>query len=344
MKLQNTLCVFALTTTLATKLAAQNDAPPPPPPPLPPVAPIAPKPDRVVRERHLDDLTTEIVTQTRAIAGQIGQEARLATEHARIAALDLRRGFRRGNENRTLVLPTNTTRPESLAEGHEDLSVMSRILNKAVEKESRRSGLHGFTFSLGETGGNLDAMYLEGYGAVFLLNVDFPLVPANQANEGKPAAKDEDATWERNKRELRGDDDDDSTFGGSSGSADDGQPKYESEKVDALKRRLIEALKHAKNLRHLHDGEHVTVIVFGKSMGKRTKVGRVVRISDPSGSKTEESSASVVVSENIVGYVNTDSMRQSTLVIRAKKSDITRFAAGELKVDEFARAISVSAF
>lgn len=347
MKFKNSLCVCALTATLGSPLQGQEPVAPPPDDVTVPVLPVAPRATRAPREARFDELATDVATQARALAGQIGAEARVAAEHAKIAAMDLRRGFRRGDGNRTLVLPANGGRPESLAESHEDLSVMSRILNKAVEKESRRGASRGFVFSMGETGGNLDAMYLEGYGAVFLLNADFPLV-APQAKPTKAATKEDDSTWERAKREIRGQDLDDDTLSfGSSGvgwTAEEDQPKYDGERVDGLKRRLTESLKHAKNLRGLRDGEHVTVIVFGKSVGKRSHAGRVVKLADVSLANEDELPAGKGGQPNIIGYVNTDAVRQSTLVIRAKKSDITRFAAGEIKSDEFMRAVSVSAF
>jgi hypothetical protein len=90
----------------------------------------------------------------------------------------------------------------------------------------------------------------------------------------------------------------------------------------------------------------MTVIVLGKSTGKRTQTVRIKHgTSEESGGRVErEESGGSQVSANIVGYVNFDAVRQSSLVIRAKKSDITRFAAGELGVEEFTKKLSISTF
>lgn len=346
MKLNTSLCLGTLAVTLAAPLWADDELAPPIPPPAPAEQPAPAPRHRSGRKGEFSENVDTIAAQARTLGGKFAAEAKLAAEHARLAAMDIRQGFRRGDGNRTLVLPSGNAAPESLAESHEDLSVMSRILNKAVAKESRRGGLRGFSFSMGETGGNLDAMYLEGYGAVFLLNADFPLVSPPTPTAAKAASKEEDATWERAKREVRGNEvPDDDVFGTSGGvwNSDEDQPKYDAEKVDALKRRLLDTFKHGKNLRALKESEHLTVIVFGKTLGKRTRTGRV-QISDELETKLDEAAPGTVVSQNIFGYVNTDSVRQSTLVLRAKKSDLTRFASGAMTAEEFNRLVSVSAF
>jgi len=353
MKFNTSFCLGTLAASLAIPLWAAAELPVPtaPEPPEPPAAEAAapavksidaPTKTRTAGRARKGEMYADVLDQTREMGVKMASEAKLAAEHARRVALDVGRGFRRGEGNRTLVLPSGTAAPESLTEGHEDLSVMSRILNKVVEKESRRSSLRGFAFSMGETGSNLDAMYLEGYGAVFLLNADFPLVAPPSPNPPKAAAKDEDPTWERTKRELRGRDGPEEDAFGGGWSTDDDQPKYDAEKVEALKRRLIDACKHGKNLRSLKEAEHLTVIVFGKTVGKRTQVGRVA-FADAEGGTSEDASSGGI-SQNIVGYVKTDSVRQSTLALRVQKSAIDGFAAGTLTAEEFARRVSVSLF
>lgn len=350
MKSIKVLCLSAMVAQVSGfsgRLAADDDLPPPPPPALPSPA----DPARVPKPPRFEERAAELSSKARVLAGQLSAEAHAAADHARSIALDVRRNFRRGGEpNRTLVLPTEMGAPESLATGHEDLSVMARILRKAADRESRRPGYRSFNFSLGETGSQLDAMYLEGYGAVFLLNADYPLTAPPQPEAAKPAVKETDTTWERTKREVRGrvDEDEDDTVGleGEEGFwVEDGASKYDAERVNGLQRRLIESLKHSKNLRNLRENEHVTVIVFGKSTGKRTQVGRIKRGKSEDAVRVEDGeSGAPGVSMNIVGYVNADAVRQSTLVIRAKKSDINRYAAGELSAEDFTRQLSVSTF
>ena len=316
--------------------------------------------------------SADLQRQAHEMATQIGSRAREAAKQARIAGMDLRNSFHSGDEGRTLVLPAGAPQPELFGAAHEDLSVMSRILTKAVEKESRRGNYRGFSFALGEARNRaLDAMYLEGYGAVFMLNADFPLAAPPPPDASKSVSKDEDSTWERTKRELRGqgeagDDDEGSTDLFSLGEE---SPKFDAEKVTSLQRRLIDSLKHAKNLRSVKEDEHVTVVVLGKSTGKRTQVtkirtaGRRGGAAGSSGESSEDDlrnsnspemsvrsggggggSSTATIAHQVVGYVNTDSVRQTTLVIRAKKSDILRFAAGQLTSEEFVKTASASAY
>ena len=358
MKINTTIGLGTLILTLAAPLYA-GDEPGLPTTPAAPEAPAtvpapvpAPPRHRPGRKGEISGSVDLLAEETREFNAKTSGQAKLAAEHARLAALDTRSGLRGGDGNRTLVLPAGGDAPESLAESHEDLAVMSRILNKAVAKESRRGSMR-FSFSMGDTGGNLDAMYLEGYGAVFLLNADFPLVAPPSPVAVKAPAKEEDATWERTKRELRGGErrveEDAFGFGGGGGagggswSSDDDQPKYEAEKVESLKRRLLGTFRHGKNLRALKENEHLTVIVFGKTTGKRTQVGQVV-VADDEPARSEGGSSGTTVSQSLVGYVKTDSVRQSTLVLRAKKADILRLASGAISNEEFVRLVSVSAF
>ena len=330
----------------ALKVSEDNAPPVPPNPPEPPEPDRAPRP-RPVKTSDLREMTAEVARSTRTMASRVSAEARAAADHARAMAFEFRDGLHRNEGNRTLVLPAGNPQPGALVTGHEELAVMSRILRKTMEKESRRGGGRGFAFSIGESGGNLDAMYLEGYGAVFLLNVDVPLTPPPKPEVSTETSADGDPTWERTKRELRGQEveegDGRDVFGVGSTAWTDGETqKYDAERVESLKRRLVDSLKHARNLSTLKDTENVTLIVYGKSSGVRTHIGQFRRREESQ--KDSGESGGTTVDPNIIGYVNTDSVRQSTLVLRARKSDILRFASGELKREEFTQAISISTF
>ena len=327
-------------------------------------------------------MSADLERQAQEIAAQVGEHARAAAKSARMAAVDFRDSYHSRPENRTLVLPSGAPRPELFPSAHEDLAVMSRILTRALERESRHPRLTGMAFDFSDAHNRaLDATYLEGYGALFFLNADFPLTAPPATDPTKLVAKDEDSTWERTKRELRGregDGNEESLFDVFNGA--DESPRFDAEKVNGLRRRLVESLKHAKNLRNVQDSETVTVVVFGKSTGKRTVVTqlkaprkgrhnadaslRETRSDDISddplttGTATTETkvsssaaesggtsgSTATIVSANVVGYVNTDSIRQTTLVLRAKKSDIDAFATGKLNSDEFTQRVSASAY
>src|SRR5439155_25390899 len=48
------------------------------------------------------------------------------------------------------------------------------------------------------------SIYLEGYGALFLVSVNFPLLPPPDKPESTKEKSDTDSTWEEAKRELYG--------------------------------------------------------------------------------------------------------------------------------------------
>ena len=161
--------------------------------------------------------------------------------------------FNGPNSSRTLIVPRADITEEQLADVQEELTIMSRILAKATDPEA--SGHGGFRFKLagfGFGGGSdLDALYLEGYGAVFLLDVDYPLVEPPKNGEKKAAPRgDKDPTWEKTRRELAGTPGGDEELLADDTEADPGAA-FDADRVAALRKRLIESFRHAANLKAL---------------------------------------------------------------------------------------------
>ena len=139
---------------------------------------------------------------------------------------------------------------------------MSRILEKAA---SERAGGHGGQ-PYGATAMGIDvfftpaanplrSLYLDGYGALFMLNVGFPFLPPPHA-EGQQEKTEANSDWEDAKQELYG------------------QPwwrtrlvaptePYDEERVNRLREGLLESLKNATNIRGLKPDDSITVCVFG---------------------------------------------------------------------------------
>lgn len=119
----------------------------------------------------------------------------------------MRLGFNGPEANRLLVVPKPDQSPASIQQARTELAIMSRILKKADGPGNgpRKT----FRFNFGGIGWGerreLDALYLAGYGAVFLLDVDFPLVPPPKVATApnKQPEKTDDA-WERARRKLAG--------------------------------------------------------------------------------------------------------------------------------------------
>jgi hypothetical protein len=222
---------------------------------------------------------------------------------------------------------------------------MSRILNKSLERSGERdkqeaSGIPVFISGFLGTR-RPQSLYLEGYGALFLLGVKFPLVPPSAAEEVK-IEKPADTTWEKTKRELFG------PRNAAPGSwvfnpHQEFKPvKFDAERLETLKRDLLEALKNAANLRHLKPDENIVVAVTGSSAGPVAAVKQVSKRGLRNSAKTDDKAVTVV---GYAAKTPDDEVRHDTaLVIRVKKSDADAFAKGKLDFEEFKKKASITAY
>ena len=247
------------------------------------------------------------------------------------------------------VIPSEQTSTEDLLTINEDMSVMSRIFEKNIE-QTRISAARGSIFDsrrdpywmlMGGGRGGIQSMYLQGYGALFLMKVDFPLSPPPQAQEEKETqkAKEGDPVWDQVRREIYDPEQVDIRR-----RTDRPESKYDAEKVENLKTTIIKALKHAANIRILKTDESVILSVTGKSVSDG-----IVQVIDVSG--TDEVIAIVDVQGKHVQKYYKDGLPEdikfsspTVLVIRAKKSDIDTFAKGDLDFDKFREKVQILSY
>jgi len=254
----------------------------------------------------------------------------------------------RGRAGRTLVIRTSDTDPNVQANMEEDLSVMSRILDKAAQKSDadrppRAMGIDVF-FAPGSS--SMRSLYLEGHGVVFLLSVNLPLMAPPEKTEKEKERSEEDSAWHQAKRELYGPRegwDEESTHLFKYGLAVGGpaQP-YDAQKVADLKRDLLDALKNAANIRSLKADESITVCVFGASSGRMEKTKAPPRRPTRARVATDEDSNEVAVWS--VEDRHQGQGRGSVMTIRAKKTDVDAFAKGKLDPNDFAKKVSVTTY
>ncbi|MGD2094077.1 MAG: hypothetical protein PVH77_03620 [Phycisphaerales bacterium] len=234
-----------------------------------------------------------------------------------------------------LVIPTAEMGLENLASITEDMTIMSRIFDKKLGQLVKRGfdmvmyggmDMYNPFFNFGRGGGTNKTIYLEGYGALFLMKVDFPLVqPPVEQEEEKAEEEDADPVWleatqeiyapqeiERRRRADRSD-----------------VEEYDAEKVEELKEALIKALRHAKNIRALKADESVILTVVGRNIQSDTVVTRVY-----------ETVGDAIVTTVPEG-ARADISSPTVLTIRAKKSDIDAFANDELTYNQFSRQTQV---
>jgi len=234
-----------------------------------------------------------------------------------------------------LVIPAAELKGEDLAAITEDMSVMSRIfdnkLSQARLTTGRASLFVGFApFSL-HNSGTVEAVYLEGYAALFLMKVNFPLSPSPEApEEKKTEEEDTDPLWTQMRQEMYAPEEADRRRR----TDDRPEEKYDAEKVEELEETLIKTLKHAANIRALKPDQSVILTVIG---GQSQSGTATVTQSYPYGRSTGRSSRIVRAAPG----AETATFLPTVLTICAKKSDIDAFAKGELSFDEFRQRTSI---
>lgn len=249
----------------------------------------------------------------------------------------------RGASGRAVVIRTSDGDAKSQAHLEEDLAVMSRILDKTVAKQldyDHRNRFMGINVLFAPGSGSIRNLYLEGYGALFLLNVNFPLLPPPEKVEPTKEKSETDSTWEETKQELYGQSDAwaqaGKTFKFSTSPGP--QQEYDKDKVDELKEGLLEALKNATNIRTLKADESITVCVFGGVSAVSGKTRAVAKRTSASHDANWDEWDEVLVAED------GPPARGTIMTIRVKKSDVDAFAKGKLNLDDFSKKASITTY
>ena len=358
MKTYLSIVTFASAISLASSQAPPTPplAPLAPPPPLPiresSGGPGAPPDDAQAIERelaHLDAQNQRQVEQAQRNVEQAQRQVEQAQRKAQQAQQQMMAQaggggvvgvpgaaqrfqgiFQRSPGSRTgkaIVIRSSEIDPKTQAGLEEDMAVMSHILEKATGAGGRSRASTAMSIDLMFLPGSSEPenFYLEGYGAVFMLNVNFPLLapPPQQAEEKQPPPGDSE--WEEAKQELYG--------------PHDGGPKppsgpveeYSEEKVSRLKDALLEALQNVKNIRGLKDDESVTVCVFGGMA--QPSVPRKARSARRSSGGGEQANPREIRGSD-------QPAQRTVMTMRVKKSD----AEGKLKPEEFRKKARVTVY
>lgn len=230
-----------------------------------------------------------------------------------------------GSAGKILVIPTGQIKTKEFVEVMEDLNIMSRIFDRKIGLPVSSAvpilGDVPFIGKLYSRGSRAtESIYLQGFGAMFFMSVNFPLSPPPKVQAAK-TDEGADPVWEQTKQQIREskkEPDLDYVH-----QRDAATKQYDSEKAEELKTNLIKALKHASNIRNLKKDESVTVVVAG------TLPALVV-----SGHGDEPHRYYYIQYGKEKGI-----SRPSLLTIRAKKSDIDAFAKDELDFDAFRKKV-----
>jgi hypothetical protein len=178
-------------------------------------------------------------------------------------------------QENVLVVPTPDLPAESLANLTEDLSVMCRIFDKSLPAGG---GAVGFAYGdrvysprwvIGQQSRGTQGLYLDGYGALFFLRVDYPLAPTEKEEAGQPKPKEPvDSVWSQTVREMSGQPIEEPQ-------AARNAPSYDAQKVENLKKTLIKTLTHASNIRLRRPQDAITLVVGALDDTKASVYGRL---------------------------------------------------------------------
>jgi hypothetical protein len=293
----------------SARVRTPADIPVPPEPPEPPEAPEAPEAPVLA---GLDNAMSDAFATAFDIASECS-----TWNGSRPAA--------------ALIVGANLE-PADLTGLQEDLNVMARILAKAADKAAgaaRAPTALGVVIQTPFASRGPQAVYLDGYGALFTLTARYPLVPPPQKPEKKTdEAEPDNSVWENTRAELYG--------GGSSPRAAvvvaarsrAAGAEYSADRVERLKSALLDAARNAANIRRLRPEETVVVAVQGTS--------------NPAGKRGEARAVSVSTQRLLAA--DSGSQPSTTLVVQFKKADAEALAKGKLAPDDFARKATAKAY
>jgi hypothetical protein len=223
------------------------------------------------------------------------------------------------------------------SELQEDLPVMSRVLERAVSPDLANAGrrVMGLNLMFAPGKSSTQSIYLEDYGAIFTLQVRFPLLPPVEAPAGDdPLTEPEDSEWEAARRDIYGGAPSPDPYGSDAFMQQYGTERrhteaYSDAKVEVLQKAVLAALKHAARIRHLDHDDFILVRISGPAAGpaKSTSNASYHR---------EISTRTTGAGHNVVLWTGSAPApdQGSVMTLRAKHSDIAAFAEGSIDQDE----------
>jgi hypothetical protein len=335
---------IGLTVSLAFASAislAQNSTPRPPPvTPVPPTAPVAAGVPAQEEAEAVDATEAALAAQEKALEAQNEALERVNEKLWKIAP----RAARAAASTRSLVIPKDSPDAKSISETEEDMSVMARILEKAANDKGRKSEREAMGIGVVGMSGSSSPrnLYIDGVGALFFLNVNYPLLPPATKEQAPESKSESDSEWKRTHDELYSPQSSSSDFNFNFTPFESGTyvyspggpaEEYDEDKVTELKENLTTALKNASHIRRLKGDDTVTVIVTGRNPGSSARV-------TARRSQNSFSSSSSVSSWSSTSRSGSQAPA-ARLIIRAKRSDIESFQKDKLSADDFRKKVTM---
>jgi hypothetical protein len=250
-----------------------------------------------------------------------------------------------GQDTPISIIAFKSSDQKVVDEATEDLKILSLILSQNVERALTSESADAAEFKLGipmllKTGGHaVEATWLEGFGAVFNLKVRFPLVPpASEAKESESNRRDSE--WEQARNAITGAN---QRPGYLRPMTSQREERYNQKLVETLKRRVLQVLKNASNLRHVKSGEWLVVTFSGPGSTSSEQVN--------DGEQSADVQPEIVGGRVKVVPVPVDELGQpmppqrlTVMTIRIKKENADAFAANKISEEEFFQAAEVTTY
>ena len=238
-------------------------------------------------------------------------------------------------QENVLVVPTPDLPVESLADLTEDLSIMCRIFDKSAPAGDSSGGFaygdrsDSLRWVIGQQSRGTQGLYLDGYGALFFLRVDYPLAPTQKEDAGPAKPKESvDSVWSQTAREMSGQPGEEPQSARSA-------PVYDAQKVENLKKTLVKTLAHASNIRLRRPQDAITLVVGALDDVRVSAYGRyrstgwgAARIS-PMRPGTAQQPAT------------TRNPATAMLILRVTKADVDAFAKSQLTLAQFTEKVQI---
>ena len=237
-------------------------------------------------------------------------------------------------QENVLVVPTPDLPAENQAELTEDLNIMCRIFDKSVPPAgSNVSFAYGdradsLRWVIAQQGRGTQGLYLDGYGALFFIRVDYPLAPTDKEETAQAKPKEPvDSVWSQAVREMSGQPGDEPQSARNT-------PAYDAQKVENLKKALVKSLAHASNIRMRRPQDAITLVVGALDDTKGPAYGRL----RSTGLLQPAVRPGVAAAGAQPGARNPAT---ALMILRVTKADVDAFAKNQMMLGEFTQKVQV---
>jgi hypothetical protein len=237
-------------------------------------------------------------------------------------------------QENVLVVPTPDLPAAKQAELAEDLSIMCRIFDKSVPATGNNVNFaygdraDSLRWVIAQQGRGTQGLYLDGYGALFFLRVDYPLAPTEKQEVAQAKPKEPvDSVWDQTVREMSGQPGDESQ-------SPRNTPTYDAQKVENLKKALIKTLAHTSNIRLRRPQDALTLVVSALDDTRGSVYGRMGGIG---------AGRSAVRPGVSAGPAHPGARNPATalMILRVTKADADAFARNQLTLIQFTDKVQV---